>query len=131
MDTIIANANFLSLINEIPEGIHVYYNKRYRRFEYHYSGTIQSPNLIKTPCAYEMKGYFMEFFKKHLNDQQRDIAESYPFKRGYFDYLREMGLYDFYEESKMQAKANALTLWFIKHNIPLVTKDIDIDCRYL
>ena len=89
MITINSDANLLSLINEIPEGIHTYYNKRYRRFEYHYESDIDNSDLIKTPCAYEMKASFKAVFYANLTEEQAEIARSYPFRRGYFDYLKE------------------------------------------
>jgi hypothetical protein len=131
MITINSNTNIFSLINEIPEGIHTYYNKRYRRFEYHYESDIDNGNLIKTPCAYEMKADFKATFYANLTEEQAKIARSYPFRRGYFDYLKEEGLYEIYAEAEYYVKLKAIIVWFIKNNICFPRNNIDVDCRYL
>ena len=131
MITINSNTNIFSLINEIPEGIHTYYNKRYRRFEYHYESDIGKGNLIKAPCAYEMKADFKAVFYANLTGEQAEIARSYPFRRGYFKYLKEEGLYEIYAEAEYYVKLKAIIVWFIKNDICFPKNDIDIDCRYL
>lgn len=131
MSTINSYENVLSLINEIPEGIHVYYNKRCKRFEYHYESDIYDSNLIKTPCAYEMKVDFKAAFLARLDESQYEKACSYPYRRGYFQYLKEEGLYEIYSEAEYYVKLKAITLWFIKNNICFPKNDIDVDCRYL
>ena len=125
------NESIFDIINKVPEGIHVYYNKRCKRFECHYESDLDSDNLIKTPCAYEMNGAFKQEFYRLLTEDEYELATSYPFKRGYFDYLREIGLYEVYETAQYNAKVKALTVWFIKHNISFPTNGIDVDLRYI
>lgn len=131
MITINCPYSFINLVNEIPEGIHTYYNKRHRRFEYHYENDIDNDNLIKTPCSYEMRAEIKATFYASLDEAQKEIARSYPFKRGYFDYLKEVGLYEIYEEAELRAKLKALIVWYIKNDIRISVKDINVDCRYL
>ena len=45
-----------------------------------------------------MKCDFWAKFYSLLNEEQYDLAQSYPYKKGYFNYLREIGLYEIYEE---------------------------------
>ena len=131
MYTIDSYETILSLINEIPEGIHTYYNKRCRRFEYHYESDIDNSNLIKTPCLYEMKANIKAVFYANLTEEQAKIARSYPFRRGYFDYLKAEGLYEIYAEAEYYVKLKAIIVWFVKYDICFPRYEIDIDCRYL
>lgn len=131
MKEIFNHTNILDVINDIPEGIHTYYNKKYRRFEYHYEDDLGSNILIKAPCSYEMKREFLNTFYSLLNKQEYNVAKSYPFKRGYFDYLKEVGLYEIYEEAEYLTKVKKVLVWMIKNNIPMGSKPICIDCRYL
>lgn len=119
------------LINNDPAGIHAYYNKRDRRFEYHYESDLDSDYLIKTPCSYEMKHEIKMEFYSLLSKKQYVIATSYPFRKGYFSYLREIGLYELYMQAEDTVKEITLLIWIIKNHISFDEKCFDIDCSYL
>ena len=131
MTTVFETNDLFALMNDVPDGIHVYYNKRFKRFQYHYESNLDSDNLIKAPCTYEMKREFMKTFYSLLTQAEYDLARSYPFKKGYFSYLKEIGLYEIYEEAETLTKEKNLLIWLIKNNIPFWGKNLDIDGRYL
>ena len=131
MMTVFQTNNIFDLLNNVPDGIHVYYNKRFKRFQYHYESDLSGGNLIKAPCTYEMKREFMKNFYALLNEEEYNIARSYPFRKGYFSYLKEVGLYEIYEEAERLTKVKNLLVWMIKNNIPFYGSCPDIDCRYL
>ena len=131
MISIICNEDVFNLINEIPDGIHTYYNKKHKRFEYHYESNIDSDNLSMAPCAYEMKPQFWREFYNLLSKEDLRIAKCCPFGQGYFDYLKQVGLYETYQMAEYKAKLKALMIWFLKNDISLPENGIDIDCRYL
>jgi hypothetical protein len=129
--TVFQSYNIFDLLNSVPDGIHVYYNKRFKRFQYHYESDLSSENLIKTPCTYEMKREFMKNFYALLSEEEYNVAKSYPFRKGYFSYLKEVGLYEIYEEAERLTKEKNLLVWMIKNNISFFGSCPDIDCRYL
>ena len=117
MNSINNGFDFYEILNYVPEGIHTYYNKKRRCLEYHNKSNLVSKNLIKAPCVYEMKCDFWAKFYSLLNEEQYDLAQSYPYKKGYFNYLREIGLYEIYEEAELLVKEEAVRSWIEKNEI--------------
>jgi hypothetical protein len=111
------NDNCLILINNVPEGTHVYYDKRRKVFVIRKSSNYESCNIILAPCSYLMKNLIWEEFYALLNEEELEIANSYPYRRGFFDYLKETGLYETY----LQAEENVITKefdsWVVQNNI--------------
>lgn len=121
----------LDLINEVPEGIHTYYNKAKMRFEYHYSDTTRDDNLILTPCIYECRGAIWNEFYSLLTAEEYDLAKSYPFRRGYCEYLKEIGLYETLQEAETIAKSKVMDKWLRNNNIVVNANNLYIDCSCL
>ena len=109
----------MNLINEVPEGLHMYYDKNSHTFELYEFDSISDPNLILTPCAYLMKSAIWKEFYSMLTPEEYTIAKSYPYRRGFFDYLRETGLYGIYEEASMTVIVREFQKWLTIHNITI------------
>lgn len=107
------------LLNQVPEGIHTYYNVSKRRFENHKSPFKSNQNLVLAPCTYNMNGKIWKEFYSSLNDKELELTQSYPYKRGFIGYLKEIGLYDRYELARERVIEREFLNWAQTHNIDL------------
>lgn len=120
-----------NLFNEIADGINVYYNKTKMRFEYHYGEGSRDDSLVLLPYVQEVWDSSWDEFYSLLTKEEYDRAKSYPFRRGYFDYLREIGLYETFKEAEEKAKLKFMEKWLNDNNIVVDANNLDIDCSYL
>lgn len=109
----------LALLNEVPEGAHMYYNEVTEDFELHSLDAMRNPNLILTPCEYHMKGEIWRVFYAMLDPEQFIIAKSYPYRRGFFEYLRETGLDGIYELARMIVVIRRFKRWLYVNDITI------------
>ena len=72
INSIITDDFFVLLNNDIG-GFHVYYNKKSNCFEAHCDNDLDSFDLIKTPCVYEMIYAFRQEFYSLLNEEEKKI----------------------------------------------------------
>jgi hypothetical protein len=114
------NTDFSELVNTVPEGLHLFYNRRYDRFEYHYDNGVVNRDLSKAPCVYYMKSQIWEEFYSLLSEEEYDIACSYPYRRGYFNHLKGTGLFEVYELARQNVINKAVTDWLQANNISLM-----------
>ena len=117
------------VINRNPNVIQVYYNTSRQQFEYHFEAEADNSSLILTPCLYSMKSAIWEEFYSMINETEYNLAQSYPYKRGFFDYLKEVGLYETFKAAENNVAIKAFERWLTVYNITL--RDIDIDCSYI
>lgn len=108
---------FMGLINRECNGYHMYYNKNTDRFEPYNSAFMPYSNLILTPCEYKMKQAIWKEFYAILTPEEYTIANSFPFKRGFFDYLRETGLIGRYEEAHITVIVRIFQKWLLDNSI--------------
>lgn len=112
------NYEFFEFINRVPEGLHTYYNRRYDRFESHYTSQgDRMHDLSKAPCLYYLKSQIWDKFYSLLSEEEYEIATSYPYKRGYFNYLKETGLFEIYEAAEEIVAFKALSDWLTVNNL--------------
>lgn len=109
----------MGLINKEYDGYHMYYDKFTRRFEPYESAFMPYSNLILTPCEYKMTQAIWKEFYAILTPEEYDLANSYPYKRGFFGYLHETGLFDRYEEARITVTVNAFQKWLFENNIKI------------
>ena len=112
--------NCLNIINRVPEGTHTYYDKRHHIFVTRSSDNYESRNIILAPCSYYMKSQIWREFYLLLTEEQYELAKSYPYRKGVFDYLKEIGLYEIYRQAEENVEIKELTAWLIKNDIDLV-----------
>lgn len=116
----------LEITNNSLELYHSYYNTKTNCFELYWDDSVEKPYLIITPCIYNMKGDMWREFYSLLDEEQTELARSYPFKRGYMDYLREIGLYDTLKVAEENVTVKAWETWLAKNKID-VSEGIVID----
>lgn len=77
--------------------------------------------LILAPCTYtrEFKSEVWKEFRNMLSEEERAIADSYPYRRGYFNYLEEEGLIDTYYAAKECVLRRECDNWFKRHSLNL------------
>lgn len=56
-------------------------------------------------------------FYELLSEDQLILATSYPYRKGYFNYLRETGLIDYYEEARELIAQDVISTWEFYHDI--------------
>lgn len=109
----------MNLINNVPGGLHMCYNKRSHKFNPYKINSISNPNLVVNPCAYLMKSAIWKEFYAMLTPEEYALAKSYPYRRGFFDYLRETGLDGIYEEARMIVIVREFQKWLTINNITI------------
>lgn len=126
----IQNTIYFDLLNRIPEGIHVFYRPSSNRFEYHYNDRSVDDELIMTPCLYEMEYAVRKEFYSSLSEAEYDLVRRYPFRKGFFDYLKEIGLRDTYNEVESIVALKIVKAWLEEHHIN-ISRGYDIDASYI
>ena len=81
-------------------------------------------DLIEAPCIYRYQNKIWERFRKMLSEEQLIVADSYPFKHGYFKYLQEEGLIEIYNEAKNSVTRDVCANWIKINNLELSLDDI-------
>ena len=108
--------NLIELTNNVPEGMITYYNTVTRDFEIYYDDEYEpeyDDYLVIVPCSYYLKGESRKRFRDSLNDEERELANSYYEKRGYISYLKEVGLYERLVDAEYDALIDAWERWII------------------
>ena len=83
-------------------------------------------NLIKAPCVYHYQSSIWKRFREMLTEEERIIADSYPYRRGYFNYLHEEGLIDTYYEAKESVARDVCAHWLKVNNLNLTLNNITL-----
>ena len=81
-------------------------------------------DLIEAPCVYRYQNIIWKMFREMLSEEQCIVADSYPFKHGYFKYLQEEGLIEIYYEAKNSVLIDVCTDWIEINNLELSLDDI-------
>ncbi len=80
--------------------------------------------FIEAPCVYRYQNIIWKRFREMLSEEQCIVADSYPFKHGYFKYLQEEGLIEIYYEAKNSVLIDVCTDWIEINNLELSLDDI-------
>lgn len=119
LEKIQANA----LVNVDISCYHVYYNRTDKGFVAYendsLAGEYDNGNLVLCPCMYYHEWEVRERFRELLTDEERTIAGSYPFRKGYFKYLEETGLIYKYLEAENYITVKVFEEWLSKNDIQL------------
>ena len=118
--------NLYELTNMSIDGLHTYYNRVTHHFVICEDCDVEYDDLVIAPCSYHVTYEGRKLFYDSLSDEDRVKARSYPFKRGYMDYLREIGLYDHLVECEYTAVLNEWKRW-IKKNSFDISQDIVVE----
>ena len=70
-----------------------------------------------TPSTYEVEYYAHKIFDEILTDEEREIVDSYPYRKGFFRYLRETGIYETYRVAQERAAVFVAKKWAEENNL--------------
>ena len=118
LETIMTNM----LINNVPEGYHMYYNRAAKGFVAYEDDSLacehDDGNLVLCPCMYYHEWEVCKRFREILTDEESTIASNYYSRKGYFRHLEETGLICKYREAEDYVAVQVFEEWLLKNNIP-------------
>lgn len=67
--------------------------------------------FILLPYDEEYSSAAWKLFYERLTEEETELAQSYPHRKGYFGYLRETGLIGIFEDAKNDVAADVIANW--------------------
>ena len=100
---------------------YAYYNKCTQSIEFYEEHEIpeNDDNFILTPFTYEVEWYAREFFHEILTEDERDLVDNYPRKKGFFNFLRDIDLIETYYYAKEKAELLVAKNWAEENNLSI------------
>lgn len=108
------------LVNHVGVEIETYYDPVKGTFEVYDPDSSWKENgytkkefsrFILLPYDDEYSRAAWKPFYERLTEEETELAQSYPYRRGYFGYLRETGLIYIYEAAKDDVAADVIAAW--------------------
>lgn len=90
-----------------------YYNPHTNTFSYEMQYELDDVDhdLIEAPYMENFKWLIRKKFREILNKEELQLVDSYTEKRGFFGFLREVGLIELYEQAEELVKGDIIEIW--------------------
>ena len=100
-----------SLFNHTGVEFVTYYDPSHNAFVA-YELDVRVPNCyVETPCNQAIEYPAMKRFWQLLDDSSRAIAESFSEKRGFFQFMRDTGLIEYYDKAYAESAEEVINEW--------------------
>lgn len=120
--------NEKNLLNRAGNELVVYYDTKHKLFTTRSYDACRVPkHFVQTPYAEEAKRPGMKMFWQMLDDEHRSLAESFEEKRGFFQFMRETGLIDYYDEAFAQVAEEIICDWERENHLKLDWDNINVE----
>lgn len=75
-------------------------------------------NLIQTPFHNSVSYHARKIFRENLTPKERRVVNSFPYRHGFFEFLRETGLIYKYYWAEEEAAKIVINEWIEYHDLP-------------
>ena len=116
-----------SLVNQQAEGLHTYYNKKTNAFVILKAGKKVPSHILIVPNMSCYKSEIWRTFYSLLTEEELDVVNDYPYRRGFFEYLRETGLISNYYEAEEIVTVKVFKRWLEKNSINIDWETVRFD----
>ncbi|MBE6946938.1 MAG: hypothetical protein E7454_01620 [Ruminococcaceae bacterium] len=115
------------LFNHTGVDFVTYYDKRHKMFTARAANARIGKHLIIAPYAEQINRPAMKRFWHSLDDESRAIAESFEGGPGFFQFMRDNGLIDFYDQAYAEAAEVFLSNWEAHNNLNIAWDCVKAD----
>lgn len=110
------NISVFEVINSVDSGYRSFYDTVEKEFLVSDEELLE-PRYIKVPFASQARSAAWKLFYDSLDEDELAIANDYPYRRGFFDYMRETGLIVKFYDAEQTAITAMFESWVKKNNI--------------
>ena len=100
-----------SLFNHVGVDFAVYYDAKNNRFRACAIDAYVPEHYVQTPHDIEVNYPAMKKFWLSLDNDSRDLAQSFGDKHGFFQFMRDTGLIEYYDKAYAEAAEEVINEW--------------------